>query len=303
MNLRRAILAAALAFALPAMAADGNGKVVFASWNLRNYRLQPLAAEGGQTTIPAKPAASIEAVVRTLVSISPDILGLCEVGSPRDLKHLQRSLQSAGLLLPHSTLVEGEDQHRRIALLSRFPLRQISHETHGTFRTGDVPHRVQRGFMDCVADVRPHFQLRILGAHLKSRRIVPDFDQAEVRRAESHLLRKRVEGILGEHPGSPLLVFGDFNDTKNSPVIRGLLGRRGTSDAMNLVPLSDKLGDQWTYHWAEADEYSRIDFVMVSNGLRPHIDTRASRVHRSADWRIASDHRPLVVTLNIPPNP
>ncbi|MBE2180928.1 MAG: endonuclease/exonuclease/phosphatase family protein [Chthoniobacterales bacterium] len=303
MNLRRAILAAALAFALPAMASDGNGRVVFTSWNLRNYRLQPLVAEGGQPAIPAKPASSIEAVVQTLVSISPDILGLCEVGSPRDLKHLQRSLQRAGLSLPHSTLVEGEDQHRRIALLSRFPLRQISHETLGTFRTGDVPHRVQRGFLDCVADVRPHFQLRILGAHLKSRRIVPDFDQAEVRRAESHLLRKRMEKILGEYADSPLLAFGDFNDTKNSPVIRGLLGRRGTRDAMNLVPLSDKLGDQWTYHWAEADEYSRIDFVMVSNSLRPHIDTRASRVHRSPDWRIASDHRPLVVTLNIPPNP
>lgn len=303
MNLRRAILAAALALALPAMAADDNGKVVFASWNLRNYRLQPLATEAGQTAIPAKPAASIEAVVRTLVSISPDILGLCEVGSLRDLRHLQRNLQQAGLSLPHSTLVDGADQHRRIALLSRFPLRRINHETLGTFRAGEVQHRVQRGFLDCVADVRPHFQLRILGAHLKSRRIIPDFDQAEVRRAESHLLRQRVEKILGENPGSPLLVFGDFNDTKNSPVIRGLLGRRGTRDALTLVSLSDKLGDQWTYHWAETDEYSRIDFVMASNGLRPHIDTRASRVHRSPDWRMASDHRPLVVTLNIPPHP
>lgn len=303
MNLRRAILAAALALALPAVAAEDNGNVVFASWNLRNYRLQPLTTEEGKTSIPAKPASSIEAVVRTLTSISPDILGLCELGSQKDLRHLQRSLQRAGLSLPHSTLVEGDDQHRHLALLSRHPLRRIDHETLVRFQSGGIKRRIQRGFLDCVVDVQPHFQLRILGAHFKSRRITPDFDQEEARRAESHLLRQRVERILGEQPAAPLLVFGDFNDTKNSPIIRGLLGRRGAKNSLTLLSLSDKVGDQWTYHWAETDEYSRIDYVMVSNSLRPHLNLRASRVHRAADWRTASDHRPLVITLNVPSAP
>lgn len=299
MNLRCAIIAAALALALPASAADD---IVFVSWNLRNYRLQPAAAEGGRAEIPAKPAASREAVVRTLVALSPDILGLCEIGSPDDLQHLQRRLQASGLSLPHSTLVAGEDPHRHLALLSRFPLRRIEHETRATFTAGGAPRRVQRGFLDCVADVNPAFQLRLLGAHLKSRRVEPDFDQEEVRRAESRILRRRVEAILAGDPGTPLLVFGDFNDTKNSPVVRGLLGRRGAKNALTLLPLSDKVGDQWTYYWSETDEYSRIDFVMVNASLRPCINPRASGVHRDARWRVASDHRPLVVTLD-PPTP
>lgn len=302
MKLRCAILAAALALVPPAVFADDGGTIVFVSWNVRNYRLQPAAAEGGRTAIPAKPEASREAVVRTLVSLSPDILGLCEIGSAEDLRQLQGRLKRAGLSLPHGTLVPGEDPHRHLALLSRFPLRAIHHDTHSAFEVGGVPRRVQRGFLDCVVEVNPLFHLRLLGAHLKSRRPEPGFDHEEVRGAESRLLRRKVEQILSDDPRSPLLVFGDFNDTKNSPVVRGLLGRRGAKNALTLLPLSDKVGDQWTYCWSETDEYSRIDFVMVSAGLRPRIQSRASGVHRDDDWRRASDHRPLVVTL-IPPTP
>jgi endonuclease/exonuclease/phosphatase family metal-dependent hydrolase len=301
-SLRRAIFAVALAAACPAMADDDTASVVFASWNLRHFRLEPVPEGDGQAGVPAKSPASIEAIVRTLAAVGPDILGLCEIGSHRDLEHLQEGLARAGVSLPHGTLVEAEDPHRRLALLSRFPLREIDHETTATLIADGVPRRVQRGFLDCTVEVRPHFSLRVLGAHLKSRRIVPDFDQEEVRRAESHLLRRRVENVLGGAPSTQMLVFGDFNDTKNSPVVRGLLGRQGAKDALTLLSLADEVGDQWTYHWAETDEYSRIDFVMVSNSLRPLVDLRASRVHRVAGWREASDHRPLVVSLKIPPS-
>lgn len=303
MLLPRAILAAALALqlALPALAADSvPDRVVFAAWNVRHYLLNPPKTADGRPVVPPKSPESIEAVVATILDISPDILGLCEIGSKRDLADLQRRLRRGGLDLPHSTWVNGPDKVRHLALLSRFPLARSRHATRETFDLDGLPHHPRRGFLDTTVMVRPDFPLRVLGAHLKSRRPVPHFDQAEFRRRESLLLRQRIDGILSATPEAPLLVFGDFNDTKNSAVLGTLLGRRGTPTALTAIPLADRHGDQWTYHWAETDEYSRIDFILVNHILRPLVQRGGTRVHRTRSWARASDHRPLVATFHLP---
>ncbi len=309
MGLRRAILA----FAFPAMLtataggeatqAGAQDQVTFAAWNLRNYFVQPSQPRGTNAATPAKATESVDAVVATLAKIKPDILGLCEVGSEEDLADLQSRLKASGVNLAHRTWLEGVDQERHLALLSRFPLASVQHDTRSTFSLGGLPYRVRRGFLDCTVALRPDFLLRILGTHLKSRRPVPEYDQAEYRRQESLLLRRYVETILQKEPATPLLLFGDFNDTKNSPVVRDLLGGSDRSTALSILPLADRVGDQWTYHWAETDEYSRVDYVMVSRTLRPSVARRKSYVYRAPDWRKASDHRPLVVVLQLPKPP
>jgi len=301
----RAILAAALACCLLAphpAAAEPSDRIVFAAWNLRNYLLRPVKNDAGRTVTPAKAPESIAAVVATLREIRPDILGLCEMGTRRDLADLQSRLKKAGLHLPHKTWVDGPDQDRHLALLSRFPL-EVQHDTRTVFRLGELPQRVRRGILDCTVQVRPDFPLRVLGVHLKSARVVPEYDQAAFRRAESLLLRARVERILEQAPDAPLLVFGDFNDTKNSPVVKGVAGRSGSRQSLTVLPLADRLGDQWTYRWDESDEYSRIDFVMVNQPLRRLVRRGGTRVHRDKNWFEASDHRPLVVTVTLPDSP
>ena len=274
--------------------------VTFVAWNVRNYRLQPVTDREGKVTTPAKDPESVRAVVRTLVSLRPDILGLSEVGTRKDLTHLQRQLNKSGLDLPHSTWVDGADKERHLALLSRFPLREVGHDTESGFHLGGLPHRVQRGFLDCMAEIFPGLQLRLLGAHFKSRRVVPEFDQAEFRRNESLIMRSKVENILRNNPDSFLLLFGDLNDVKNSPAVRGLTGRRGGKDSLEILELADKSGDQWTYHWSESDEYSRVDYIMVSKALLPLVRKKRSVVHRAKGWTLASDHRPLVVKIGLP---
>jgi endonuclease/exonuclease/phosphatase family metal-dependent hydrolase len=300
---RLAILAAAWTalVPLPATAADDRGEpVVFVAWNVRNFTLQDRKDAAGRIATPAKDPRSVDRIVETLAALEPDIVGLCEIGSRRDLAALQSRLRRAGTDLPHAVWVDGADAERHLALLSRFPVTSEQHETDASFLLNGILRRVQRGFLDCTIAVRPDFPLRVLGAHLKSRRIVPEFDQAEFRRHESILLRRRIERILDDDRAARLLVFGDFNDTKDSPVVAGLLGRAGSPAALGLLPLADGAGDSWTYHWDETDEYSRVDYVMVSRALRPLVDRRRSRVHRTTGWRTASDHRPLVVILRIP---
>ena len=301
---RHAIAALVAAFCISgaAQSAPAPAKipdVTFVAWNVRNYRLQPVKDRGGKITTPAKEADSVKAVVRTLVSLRPDIVGLSEIGTRQDLAHLQRKLKESGLDLPHRTWVDGVDRERHLALLSRFPLREVRHDTKSGFQLGGLPHRVQRGFLDCTAEICPGFELRLLGAHFKSRRTVPEFDQAEFRRNESLLLRAKVENILREDPDSLLLIFGDLNDVKNSPAVRGLAGRRGEKESLEILELADRSGDQWTYHWSESDEYSRVDYVMASKALLPLVRKKKSLVHRAAGWTLASDHRPLVVKIGL----
>ncbi len=305
MPARRTILAAAaivLCGSLPAAAKDGE-QVVFVSWNLRNYLLSPKTDRTGRSTTPPKPEASADAIADTLALLKPDIVGVSEMGSARDLADLQLRLKARGLNLPYRTRVDATDQERHLALLSRYPLQNIRHDTRVGFTLGGLPQYVRRGFLDCEVKVRSDFSLRILGAHFKSRRIVPQFDQAEFRRNESLLLRSKITNILRAAPQTPLLLFGDLNDTKNSPSVAGLAGARGAPDSLTILPLADRIGDQWTYLWRETDEYSRVDFIMASKALLPMIRGKASRVHRAKNWTLATDHRPLVATITVPALP
>lgn len=297
----RVILAVALLCLLVPhhAAAETPERVVFAAWNVRNYLLRPVKNEDGRTITPAKSPESIAAVVETLLRIRPDIAGLCEIGTRSDLADLQRRLQKAGLSLPHRTWVDGPDRERHLALLSRFPLK-AQHDTSTTFQLEGLSQRVRRGILDVTVLARSDFPLRILGVHLKSARVVPDYDQAAFRRAESLILRGRVETILKHEPEAPLVVFGDFNDTKNSPVVKGVAGRPGTDRSLSVLPLADRLGDQWTYRWDESDEYSRIDYIMVNQTLRRLVLRSGTRLHRDKNWFEASDHRPMIMTIRLP---
>lgn len=296
---RRAITVAAAALLIWAGVAGSAHAtdVTFVAWNVRNYILSPGAASA---TTP-KTRESAQSVAETLAELQPDIVALMEIGSDVDLGDLQTRLQAAGIALPHRTLVEGADNERHLALLSRYPLRDLRHDTGSVFRMGGLPQRMQRGMLDCTVELDPDFALRILGVHLKSRRPSPDFDQAEFRRNESLLLRAKAESILDGDPATPLLLFGDFNDTKNSPTVASVAGRRGGPTSLEILDLADESGDRWTYHWPESDEYSRVDFVMVGKALLPLVREKESGVHRAAGWSKASDHRPLVVKIALPP--
>lgn len=306
MSARHATAALLAAFLLigkspGAPAAGKDSDVTFVAWNVRNYMMSPVKDREGRVTTPAKPPESAQAVAKTLARLRPDIVGLSEIGTRKDLEDLQRRLKKLGVDLPHRTWVDAADRERHLALLSRFPLRAVQHDTKSGFVLGGLPHRVRRGILDCTVAIRPGFDLRILGAHFKSRRVVPEFDQAEFRRNESLLLRARIDEILRENPDVPLLLFGDLNDHKNSPAVAGLAGRRGGRTSLEILELKDKVGDQWTYHWSESDEYSRVDYVMVSKALVPLVRKKKSVVHRSDGWDTASDHRPLVVKIKMPP--
>jgi endonuclease/exonuclease/phosphatase family metal-dependent hydrolase len=236
-------------------------------------------------------------VAAILLQIRPDLLGVCEMGSPADLAHLQATLKAGGLDLPHTEHVTGEDPSRHVALLSRFPITARQPVTGLRYLLDQSEYAVQRGFLDVTVNVTPSYALRLVGVHLKSRRDVPEGDQALMRRNEAHLLRQHVDHILTAAPQTNLMVYGDLNDTRDQPGVKAIKGVQGSAGALTEITAADASGERWTYYYAEADEYSRIDFLLASPALLPEVREAQSFLYGGKDWIKASDHRPVTTVI------
>jgi endonuclease/exonuclease/phosphatase family metal-dependent hydrolase len=233
-----------------------------------------------------------------LAAIHPDILGVCEIGTAEDLADLQQRLQQAGVDLPYTEMAHGGDETRRLALLSRLPIKARNSQTTLTYQIGAQTLPFQRGILDVTIAITPTFDLHLLGVHLKSMRTIPDADQAEMRRNEARLLRLHMDSLFAQEPGARILAYGDFNAHRNDPTVAKVMGSPRTGDTTMLdVLLRDANGEVWTHFWDAADVYSRLDYCFTSRLLRPHIDTRNSYIHSEHDFHKASDHRPLVLKI------
>lgn len=295
------LLATALLLAAPLLHAAETIRVV--TWNLENYLLEKTE------TRAAKTPESRAKIRETLLALRPDVLALQEIGGRAALDELQRALKAGGLDLPHAEWVAGWDTNIQVAVLSRFPYTTRRPHTNDSFLLQGRRFRVSRGFAEVEIGVRPDYRLTLLTAHLKSRRTVPEADEAEMRLEEAKLLRAKVDARLAADPRANLIVLGDFNDTKDQPPIRTLIGR-GATALVDTRP-SERNGDTgftpnprwqprtitWTHYYGVEDSYSRIDYALISAGLAKEWRRDDTYIHTMSDWGAASDHRPLVITL------
>ena len=267
------------------------------AYNVMNWLRMERRLNGEMVADAPKPEAEKAVLIRILAGVRPDVLGVCEIGTEDDVADLQARLKAAGLDLPHRLVHQGADTARRLALVSRFPV--VANHSRGdlTYAIGTQTHRFQRGILDATLQVTPGYQLRLVGTHLKSRREVEEGDQAVMRRHEAVLLREHVEHILESDPATNLLLYGDFNDTKNEQPIKVIQGRFGEKNHLRDLWLQDSDGYRFTYYWSFADSYDRIDFAFINDGLWPEIETKKSFLAKDPDWLKASDHRPLVIVL------
>ena len=296
----RRVLGPAVFFALAALlSAAEPERLTFCSYNLKNWLTMERSI--GKPATP-KPETERAQVVKILASIHPDIIGICEIGTADDLAELQQRLQAAGVDLPYTELAHGGDPSRRLALLSRLPIKTRNTQTTLTYQIGAQTLPFQRGILDVTIAITPTFDLHLLGVHLKSMRTVSEADQAEMRRNEARLLRLHIDAIFTQEPGACILAYGDFNAHRNEPSLAEIMGSpRSAETSLTDVLLRDANGEVWTHFWDTADIYSRLDYCFTSRLLRPHIDTRSSYVHTDRDFYKASDHRPLVLKISPAP--
>ncbi|HEY3898665.1 MAG TPA: endonuclease/exonuclease/phosphatase family protein [Chthoniobacter sp.] len=294
------LLAVLLAVRLFPLCAAEPRPIVIATYNIENFVGQAVAAEGGSRRPKPKTDKAIDAVVRVIKDINPDVLAVEEMGEPERFAEFKKRLDAAGLGYRDSEYVQAVDTDRHLALVSRFPIVARQSLSDVSFELGGMPQKVRRGFLDVTIQVNDACRVRFVSAHLKSKLAIPE-GEALVRRYEAQLLRKHLDEILAAEPNVRLVCFGDFNDLKNEAAYHEVTGARGGT-YMAALPARDELGDSWTEYWNEADLYSRIDYIFVSPALHREVVPGSAHVYRSAYWNEASDHRPVFASI-LPKSP
>jgi len=203
----------------------------------------------------------------------------------------REALRAAGLNYPYAELLRRGTIEANLAVLSRFPIISVQHHTNDWYSIGPAKVPVARGFLDVTIQANPQYQFRLLSAHLKSKVHSP-LGQTEMRRNEARLLNKNVRAILKENQEINLLVVGDMNDDYKSAPLREVAGRRG-GKLTDLRPV-DSVGDAWTCFRDYLDEYNRLDYLFVSEGMLPEVVKKQTRVVRDPLTSQASDHRPVI---------
>ena len=275
-----------------------------ATYNVENYLDQPTESRTHVKTAEAK--ANIRDSIRAL---NPDVLALEEMGTTNALLELRASLKADGLDFPYWEHVSGADTNIHVAVLSKFPIVARHPHTNDNFLLDGRRFRVSRGFAEVEIQARTNFTFTLLVAHLKSRRPVPQADEAELRLQEAKVLR----GIIDEHfkadPNVKLIVLGDLNDVKSSDSTKAIIGRgkfkltdtrpaeRNGDNAPNPNPRYDPRTVTWTYHYGLDDTYARIDYILLSPAMAHDWETNETYVLTNPNWGVGSDHRPIVATF------
>lgn len=274
-----------------------------ATYNLENY----VDADGGGRT--AKSAEARAKIREHLKAIAPDVLALQEMGRDSALQELRASLKAEGLDFPHWEHVWGFDTNISVAVLSKFPIVARRPHTNDNFLLTGRRFRVSRGFAEVDLQVDAQYTFTLLTGHLKSRRAIPEADEAEMRLEEAKVLREKIDAALARRPNANLILLGDLNDTYDQPPIKTILGR-GRDSLVDLRP-SEQNGDNkpnpiprfnprnitWTHFYGKEDSYSRIDYIFLSQGMARELVREGTFVFTAANWGVASDHRPVVATF------
>jgi endonuclease/exonuclease/phosphatase family metal-dependent hydrolase len=282
--------------------ASGAERFRVATYNVENYVDQATKSRSAKS-----PEAKAK-VCESIVALKPDVLALQETGSASALAELRESLKAHGLGLPYVEQVSGADTNVHIAILSKFPFIRNRARTNDNFLAGGRRFRVSRGFGEVDINVNEHYSFTLITAHLKSKRAIAQAYESDVRLEEAKLLREEIDARFEAEPKINLIVLGDFNDSKNSPSTKEIIGR-GAWKLIDTRPAeldsennaSDSGGESrritWTHYYPKEDSYSRIDYILVRPGMAREWIREETYVLRLVGWGIASDHRPLVATF------
>jgi endonuclease/exonuclease/phosphatase family metal-dependent hydrolase len=276
--------------------ADGE-TLTIATYNIENYGPADRVTDTGYRKDYPKPETSKRALRAVIRALNADVLVLQEMGPGPYLDEFCRDLKTEGLDYPHAVLLEGPDADRHVALVSKRPLKAVTPHVDLPFPYFGGKEKVKRGLLEVTLATEAG-DVTLFAMHLKSRFTDrPDDPLSALRRTgEATAVRDRILQRFSDPARARFLILGDGNDGKASKTLQ-FLTQRGKTQIAALLPAADTRGENWTHAYRKEESYSRVDHILVSPGLSAAVQNGTAKIYDGAGVREASDHRPVVVTL------
>jgi endonuclease/exonuclease/phosphatase family metal-dependent hydrolase len=272
--------------------------VRIATYNLRNYLVMDRMVEGRWRPEYPKPEVEKTAIRQVILEAEPDILLLQEIGGPDFLEELRLDLSDAGLHYHYAVLMQGEDEVRHVALLSKTKPVEVVEHRDLDFKYFEQRLPVKRGLLEVGFELADGRILKVFGVHLKSRWSEESRDpESSMRRArEAQACRDRmIERTLDKD--APLyLVGGDFNDHPASAPLRRFY-QKGDLELGQLLPIGDSRGHGWTHFYEKHGAYTQVDGFVLSSEVFGMVDGGRGHIVDLPDGLIGSDHRMVYFDL------
>lgn len=279
-------------------------RVRVGTWNVRNYMAMDRHYDGRYRRDYPKPEVEKAALRQILLDVRPDILLLQEVGGAAYLRELQADLKREGLDYPYAALPqqalgqEASSGERQVAVLSRYPWAAL-HQAELTLTYFGERQPLLRALLEVEFHTAAGSRWSVFTLHLKSRYTnrKDDPESLTLRTAEATAIRNHIAKKYPPQSGAHYLIAGDFNDLQNSAPVRRFL-TRGSVSLSHPVPCEDSRGEIWTYFYAAAGSYQRVDYLLASPALRHHVfdGSIADTLPLS---RLASDHRLVYADVDL----
>lgn len=243
-----------------------------------------------------------QAVAQVIANIDADVVALTEVGDDTDVAELVTEITALGVAYPHISVCDCTDNttSQHVAVLSKFPLTGVVSIIPGREHYyGELDDAESEGDTGISKGMRVTFAVagqdyHLYVVHLASERGGHEQDQQRI--SQASIVRRHYLPLLraGEH----VIVAGDLNDWRSQPAIRRI---RGFDDIdADLIQTGNveffedgQESTRWTYEFQGVR--NQIDHILVSKSVSDVWDIHTT-VPDQTDG-LASDHRPLVVTL------
>lgn len=281
--------------------AVASAALTVAAYNVENYTLADRMVDGVYRAAYPKPEKEKAALLQVIAGMAPDILALQEMGPPAYLEDFQRELKLAGQNFPHTVVLEAADADRHVAVLSKVPFKEVRRHARVPLTYFGRPEVVKRGVLEVIfASAAGDFSVFVV--HLKSKHTErKDDPEAALQRAlEAEAVRDLVLARYPDPAKAKFIVCGDWNDTRGSRPVRAMQ-KRGDTIIGKILAATDSQGESWTHFFRREEIYSRIDYLMVSPALKPHVAGGTAKIWDGPGTSEASDHRAIYLQLQVEP--
>lgn len=278
-----------------------------ASYNLRNF------AEADHPTLPPRKPRELRAMAEVFHMLNADVVVVQEIASLEALNMVNARLTKP---FPVVEVVQG-NYHRglHLGVLSKVSVSCKSHRTEeltdesgatlidfadpDAASTGETsPLRFQRDLLrvDIKSDLET---IAVYCVHLKSHAPAPwrMLDNDTIRKAEARALIRLIKAQSAEQPEIPVVLAGDLNETVNRTVVESI---------RTELKLEDMIEQDWvleghkpSYSYQNYPKRARLDYLFLNQNARSHYIAGSASIHGTPSGRVASDHYPVSLDLNV----